>query len=135
MIAALSFLAIGCGKDEMLPDETEVEFDSSKSVLLLDGDFEDVVHVVTGKVSIYDNKGDRMLVLDPFTTEAGPDLKVYLSTDDKASEFVNLGNLMSNSGKQYYPIGTSVVLSKYKYVHIWCQDFSVNFGQAALKEN
>lgn len=113
----------------------EADIDLAKSIVLLHGDFESVVHVVTGKVRIYETAGDRVLVLDPFTTEAGPDLKVYLSTDDNASEFINLGDLKANSGRQYYPIADDVALSKYMYVHIWCQDFTVNFGQAALKEN
>jgi hypothetical protein len=57
---------------------------------------------------------------------------VYLSTDDRASEFVNLGNLKANNGNQNYDIPDGTDLEKYNNVLIWCKSFSVLFGSAEL---
>lgn len=92
-----------------------------------------VGHSVTGDVKVYDNNGELVLVLDPFSSQNGPDLKVYLSKDDKASEYINLGALKSINGKQSYDIDGMPDLNQYKYVMIWCQEFSVLFGIAELK--
>jgi len=57
---------------------------------------------------------------------------VYLSTDTKATEFVNLGKLKANIGNQNYEIPQDVDLKKYNKVLIWCKAFSVLFGSAEL---
>jgi hypothetical protein len=62
----------------------------------------------------------------------GPDLKVYLSKTDKASDFVNLGSL--NSAKTIYTIPDNVDIANYSYVIIYCQQYSVIFGVASLKK-
>ena len=92
-----------------------------------------VGHTVTGDVKVYDNSGALVLVLDPFSSQNGPDLKVYLSKDEKASDYINLGPLKSVNGKQSYDINGTPDLNQYKYVMIWCQEFSVLFGIAELK--
>ena len=65
-------------------------------------------------------------------SDAGPDLRVYLSNDKAASSFVEVKNEVKN-GNSFYKIPTSVDLSKQKTVLIWCKAFSVNFGSAELK--
>ncbi|NJN42235.1 MAG: DM13 domain-containing protein [Flammeovirgaceae bacterium] len=66
-------------------------------------------------------------------TENGPDLKIYLSLNESATNYINLGDLKSTTGKQSYDIPDNTVISDQMYVHVWCQDFSVNFGQAKLQ--
>ncbi len=131
----LLFLLIACGKEDETPTEPiEDDFTPSEAaVVLKEGTFVDAVHKVSGSVKIYSNNSARTLVLDPFSTENGPDLFVYLTDDTKASKFISLGELKSITGKQSYEIEETVVLEDYSYVIIWCQDFSVNFGQAELK--
>lgn len=91
---------------------------------------------------IHDAKGDAMILklendsrylrFENFKATNGPDLYVYLSTDDKASDFVNLGRLKANIGNQNYEIPSDVDLTKYNKVLIWCKAFSVLFGSAEL---
>ncbi len=56
---------------------------------------------------------------------------MYISTDKKASDSVNVGRLKGNIGHQNYEI-PQVDLSKYNMVLIWCKAFSVLFGSAEL---
>jgi hypothetical protein len=71
-------------------------------------------------------------VFDPFESQNGPDLKVYLSKTENASEYINAGKLMSTMGRQTYPVPGMPNLSQYPYVHIWCEAFSVEFARAPL---
>ena len=73
-----------------------------------------------------------ILNLEDFKTTNGPDLYVYLATDDRATEFVDLGKLKTSNGNQDYEIPENVDLSKYDKILIWCKAFSVLFGSAEL---
>jgi hypothetical protein len=73
------------------------------------------------------------LRLENFKATNGPDLYVYLATDNSASDFVNLGRLKGNIGNQNYDIPEGTDFSKYHTVLIWCQAFSVLFGTAELE--
>jgi len=106
-------------------------FDTSSATLLRSGMLMGSgSYSVSGTASIYESDGNRVLVLDPFSSTNGPDLKVYLSTTDNAASFVNLGSLKSTTGKQTYSIPATVDIVQMKFVLIWCQQFSVRFGKA-----
>ena len=100
----------------------------------LSGNFVDAdwIHKTKGTATVIQNDENRILNLEDFNTTNGPDLYVYLSTDEKASEFVNLGRLQSSNGEQSYEIPADVDLSKYNKVLIWCKAFGVLFGTAEL---
>jgi len=76
--------------------------------------------------------GSNVLRLENFKSTNGPDLFVYLATDENASEFINLGVLKANNGNQNYQIPDDTDLDKYNKVLIWCKSFSVLFGSAEL---
>jgi hypothetical protein len=90
-------------------------------------------HTASGTVYIYEKSGKKYNVFDPYSSEAGPDLKVYLSKDEGASEYIRIGQLLSTMGKQTYEIMGSPDLKSYPFVHIWCEKFSVEFARAAVK--
>ena len=100
----------------------------------LSGTFADAdwIHKTQGTATIIQDEEKTILSLEDFSTTNGPDLYVYLSTDGKASEFVNLGRLQSSNGDQSYEIPADVDLSKYDKVLIWCKAFGVLFGTAEL---
>ena len=100
----------------------------------LSGSFVDAdwIHRTQGTATITQEDEKRILNLEDFNTTNGPDLYVYLSTDGKASEFVNLGRLQSSNGDQTYEIPENVDLSKHDKVLIWCKAFGVLFGTAHL---
>lgn len=128
---------ISCSEEENNTPTQPIDdpFDPTEMniTLLKQGTLMGVGHTVSGSVKVYDDDGHKVVVLDPFTSQNGPDLKIYLSTDDKASQFVNLGALKSTTGKQSYDVSGMPDLDEYKYVLIWCQEFSVLFGKAQLQ--
>ncbi len=95
----------------------------------VDGDW---LHKTQGTATIVTlEDGSSVLRLEDFKTTNGPDVYVYLATDDKATEFVDLGKIKANNGNQNYEI-SDVDFSKYDRVLIWCKAFSVLFGSAEL---
>ncbi len=93
----------------------------------------DGIHNAEGnsKVLLLDD-GKEILRLEDFKSTNGPDLYVYLSTDTKATDIVNLGKLKASVGNQNYEIPEGTDLKKYSQVLIWCKSFSVLFGSAEL---
>ena len=76
--------------------------------------------------------GSKILRLENFKSTNGPNVHVYLSTDKRATDFVDLGKLKANNGNQNYNIPVGTDITKHNIVLIWCKDFSVLFGSAAF---
>jgi hypothetical protein len=76
--------------------------------------------------------GGIILRLENFRSTNGPNVHVYMSTNKDATDFADLGRLKANNGNQNYNIPIGINVAKYKYVLIWCKDFSVLFGSAQL---
>jgi hypothetical protein len=104
---------------------------------LLIGEFvgvNDGIHNAEGMAKVIQlDDASMILRLENFKATNGPDLYVYLSTDNSASDFVNLGRLKGNIGNQNYDIPEGTDLSRYNSVLIWCKAFSVLFGSAELQ--
>ncbi len=134
LFVATIVLCFSCGVEEATP-ETPVNdmFDAGGATTLKAGMFVNAVHQVSGNVTLFETSGTHTVLLDSFMSENGPDLRVYLSKDDKATEYVSLGKMKSTTGRQAYEVPKGTVVSDYKYVLIWCQQFSVLFGKAELK--
>jgi hypothetical protein len=125
---------ISCKEDDATPTAPIVDnFDTTASTLLKSGELMGVGHSVNGTVSVYENGTSKTVVLDPFTSQNGPDLKIYLSKDINASSYISLGALKSTSGKQSYEIPGNPDLTNYNYVMVWCEQFTVVFGRAEIK--
>ena len=115
-------------KDDSMMEETILMSYSGIFVGVGDG-----IHDAQGDAyTIPLEDGSTVLRLENFQSTNGPDLFVYLSTDENASEFINLGELKANKRNQNYEIPDDVDLSKYNKVLIWCKSFSVLFGSAEL---
>ena len=113
--------------DEALPTAS-AESSAGKFVGSGDG-----VHETEGDAQIITlEDGSQYVRFENFKSTNGPDLYVYLATDDKATDFVNLGLLKGNIGNQNYEIPEGVDLSKYNKVLVWCKAFSILFGSAEL---
>jgi len=96
----------------------------------------DGIHDAEGVAKVISlEDGSNVLRLENFRSTNGPDLYVYLATDEKATDFVSLGRLKANNGNQNYNIPEGTDLSKYDSVLIWCKQFSVLFGNAELKSS
>ena len=93
----------------------------------------DGFHNAEGNVSVVSlTDGSKILRLENFKSTNGPNVHVYLSNDEHATNFIDLGKLKANNGNQNYniPLGTDV--TKHNIVLIWCKDFFVLFGSAIL---
>jgi hypothetical protein len=108
---------------------------NESTLILAKGNFTDAdsFHKTSGTASILSlGNGTKILRFENFRTTNGPDLFVYLSTDNVANNFVNLGSLKGNIGDQNYVLPMDVDLTSYKHVLIWCRAFSILFGSAEL---
>ena len=108
-------------------------FDTSSAKVIKGGTLEGIGHTVSGTATVYESTGKKTIVLDPFSSQNGPDLKVYLSKDINAKSYISLGKLKSTNGKQSYEIPDNPDVTDYKYIMIWCEQFTVVFGRAELK--
>lgn len=108
-------------------------FDPSMAILVKGGSLVGVGHSVSGTATIYEKMGVKTVLLDPFSSQNGPDLRVYLSKDEKATSYITLGKLKSTGGKQSYEVPANPDVTDYKFVLVWCEEFKVLFGKAELK--
>ncbi|QLH08651.1 DM13 domain-containing protein [Candidatus Nitrosotenuis sp. DW1] len=92
----------------------------------------DGIHNAEGTAKVLSIDDAQFLRLEDFKATNGPDLHVYLATDEKATDYVDLGSLKANIGNQNYRIPEGTDLSKYDTVLVWCKQFSVLFGHANL---
>jgi hypothetical protein len=129
-------IAASCSEEDSITPTVPVDddFDPMEmgAMLIKEGTLMGVGHSVSGNVRVYDSGGQLTVVLDPFSSQNGPDLKIYLSKDEQAMEYLNLGALKSTTGKQSYEVSGMPNLDQYKFVMVWCQEFSVLFGIAEL---
>jgi hypothetical protein len=119
--------------DETAPD--------SPTTVLMSGSFAAREHRGRGVAQVLELPGgQRLLRLDDFETQDGPDLQVYLVGSPDASNrtdlvkegFLSLGPLKGNIGPQNYMIPADAQLAGYHAVAVWCRRFDVNFTTAAL---
>ncbi len=136
LIAMLWLVAAGCKKEDAIAPQVMEELppdvmkDSTSQVSTFQGAGR---YSVTGKVSLLQGTDKLVLAFEDFSSSSGPDLKVYLSKDTKASAVINLGELKALKGNFSYEVDKSKYTPDFKYVLIWCEDFSVLFGSAEVK--
>ena len=131
--------------DSVAPEVTEApvttEPPAPQIVTVAQGDF-----IPRGRYSgegdaivLNDGSEQRFVRFENFSTDNGPDLRVYLSASDANGDsgafdddFVDLGVLKGNIGDQNYEIPVGVDLSVYDTVVVWCVRFSTPFTAADL---
>ncbi len=140
---------ISCSKEETEPKTTVVDpivtdpkettptagtFDTKDQTLLIKGSMAGSgSYSVSGDVKIYEDKNKKQtLVFENLKSSSGPDLKIYLADDNKASGFIVLNEKVV-AGNSFYALPANTDLTKKKFALIWCKQFSVLFGAAELK--
>jgi hypothetical protein len=128
----LIFLMTACKKETIIVDKTPVVVTETQKTLL-SGDFASNSHPTSGTAKIIQEaNGDKYLVMENLKSDAGPDLRVYLSEDQTIKSAIQvLATVPGGNSKTLLPAGFDA--SKQKTVLIWCKQFSVLFGNAALK--
>lgn len=117
--------------DEKVNEENILSEDVAPVV---SGNFQDAddFHKVSGIANIFETDEMNYLRFENFKATNGPDLKVYLSNDLNANDYVSLGDLKGNEGNQNYNL-TNIDYENYQYVLIWCEAFSVLFGYSEIE--
>jgi len=114
--------------------ETLNEMIADGGVIKYSGNFSGAYNQqVTGlaKIVLINNK--YQLKLENFSTDNGPDLKVYLSKKDLPNEFISVGSIKSTNGNQVYEISGTPDFTVHKYVLIHCERYNHLFGRAELR--
>jgi len=126
-LALMATLLSSCKKEEF-ENAISNSFDSTSATLKFVANFMSNVHSTSGYVSVYEENGVKTLVLKSFKTDRGPALRVYLSKAPNANKFISLGNLTSIEGDFFYTLDGFINVTEFPYVLIWCEEFSVLFG-------
>ena len=130
-IYTVSPLFISATVNEPLPAATSVP--AEKPLLGIFMGVHDGFHNAEGNVKVVSlTDGSKILRLENFKSTNGPNVHVYLSTDKRATDYVDLGKLKANNGNQNYNIPAGTDFRKHNIVLIWCKDFSVLFGSAVV---
>jgi Electron transfer DM13 len=134
IIIVLAFAA-GCAVEDATPSvPVDDDFHVEGATLVKQGTLVGIGHTARGVASIYEVEGKFTVLLDPYESQNGPDLKIYLSKDAAATAYLRLGNLKSTVGKQSYAVPAGTLVSEYHFVHVWCEKYTVVFAQAELEE-
>lgn len=111
---------------------------------LLTGSLISHEHETSGQVRVIENPdGSRQLALIGLQTTNGPDVHVWLSAGPVLEgrdgwftaagyERIDLGPIKGNLGDQLYDIPADADLTVFRTVDLWCVQFGVSFGAAAL---
>lgn len=100
-----------------------------------------IAHDSKGLATIYQlSDGARILRLEYFSVDNGPDLHVYLTSAKMIADtvgvelenWIDLGELKGNIGDQNYLLPDDLDLAQVGSVVIWCQPFRVPFSAAPL---
>jgi hypothetical protein len=134
-------------EEAMAADPTEMaepmpDGEPTEMVILAQGQFYDLAHEGIGTATVYLlADGSVVLRFENFEVLNGPDLHVYLATQDPVPNTVgvelegaiDLGQLKGNIGDQNYILPSGFDPEMFKSVVIWCQPFRVPFNAAGLQ--
>jgi len=135
LIFSCVLVLVSCEVEQNRPTKPVADvFDESSAMVVKQGMLVGIGgHTANGTATLYESNGKYVVTLDPFLSQNGPDLKVYLSKDVSASSYLNLGVLQSTMGKQTYSVPGNPKIDDYMHVHIWCERFSVEFARASIQ--
>lgn len=128
------------GADDEPGDGPSPDSSPPAPTVVASGEFVSLDHSTSGSVRVLELvDGSRVVRLEGFDTDNGPDLYLYLSSspaggDEGAfdDDYVNLGRLKGNQGDQNYDLPEDVDLSRFTSAVIWCDRFNSAFGAADL---
>lgn len=91
-------------------------------------------HITTGGVSVIKTSdGGAVVILSKdFSLDGAPDPRVGFGKDGQFVDASDLGVLTQINGLQAYVVPADVNVDDFNEVYIWCKQFSVPLGVAAL---
>ncbi len=139
IILVLTVGAFACKKEK---ETTKTINDAITSVsdTIGTGTFVGQQHSLSGNVILYkDNSSNHILRLQNFNMTGAPDADVFLSTTSNyvAGNIIKISDLTSNANYTNSAINIDVAenidFAQYKYVIVWCTQYSAYFGYAPLQ--
>lgn len=132
LILFLSIAVVACKKSAL--DYVNEDIPAPGGVMLTKGNFMRSSHPTSGTARIVKDSSNRtFLIFENFSTDNGPDLRVWLSKNTSAAEYKEVGRLTAVSGNFSYELAANIDPTVYNHVLVWCEDFSVLFGYAILQ--
>lgn len=125
---------------------TEANETPTTPVLIAQGDFISHEHETTGRALVFKlPNGSHQLALENLATSNGPDVNVWFSqgpvvegvagwTTANDHPHLSLGAIKGNVGNQVYDLPADFNPSDWPTVDLWCEQFGVSFGAAALQK-
>lgn len=101
--------------------------------IIAQGQMQKAKYDVEGRAVVIDASKNTILRFEDFKTTNGPDLKIYLSKDLEATDYVDLGSLKATEGNINYDVPAGTNISQYKYALVWCRAFKTLFSYAELR--
>jgi len=103
--------------------------------LLHSGTFEGASgHETSGGVTIVStDNGIQVILGEDFYHDGAPDPHVGFGMNGDFDSASDLGMLTANTGGQVYEVPATLDISGYDEVYIWCVQYSVPLGVAALR--
>ncbi|MEJ6390091.1 DM13 domain-containing protein [Gymnodinialimonas ulvae] len=94
-------------------------------------------HITTGGVSVVETSGGgAVVILDTdFSLDGAPDPSVGFGIDGEYVAASDLGELTSINGLQAFIVPDGLDLAEFNEIYIWCDEFSVPLGVAALSNS
>lgn len=91
-------------------------------------------HITTGGVSVVETSGGgAVVILDTdFSLDGAPDPSVGFGINGEYVAASDLGELTSINGLQAFIVPEGLDLADFNEIYIWCDEFSVPLGVAAL---
>ena len=139
VIVVIAFVTAACKKEK---EETKMVNDvitAPASDTLGSGNFIGQQHGLSGKAILYkDNTDNYILRLEDFNLTSAPDPDVLLSKTSTYSggNVINVSGLAQNTNYTNSSINidvdNAINFAEYKYVIIWCTQYSAYFGHAPL---
>jgi len=125
----LGLLSISCNK-ALEEGSGDIPTDLT---LISQGSFSGAAHPTTGTVKLSkDTAGKKYLVFENFSTDAGPDIRIWIAEDKSANNYTELSKTVF-TGSFKIDVPAELDTTKKSYVLIWCKAFAVLFGSAQLK--
>ncbi len=130
-VAAL-VLGLGAGQTGFAIDKAQA---GEASKVVKSGTFEGRSdHITTGGVSIVKTASGYVAVLEnDFSLDGAPAPTLGFGNSSKFDKKTEFTKLNAKDGLQVYAIPANIDPGKFNEFYVWCADFSVPLGVAALK--
>ena len=126
----LMALISSCKKN--VPDNIQEQV--PQGAVIKSGTFVSNGKTTSGTVRIVAGQNNTVkLVFENFSTGNGPDVRVWLSPNTTADNYLELGELKAVTGTFSYDLNSSIDYIINNRVLIWCEDVNLLFGHAVLQ--